>query len=104
MTLGHRRRRLLLGLAVIAAAVVALTLASVSGISRHITLQLCLPLLPFMAVLLGQLVSVHQNIRKHGPNYLEDVAPPSRKTLAAAIVAVVFVLAIGAMLALRVAP
>ena len=104
MTLDQRRRRLLLGIAIVSAAMVAFVVAAFMGPERHITIMSSWPLWPTLAVLVGQWARVRENIRVHGPDYLEKDSRPSRMVIAAAIGALIVVVAIGVALALRLAP
>ena len=103
MTLDQRRRRLRLGVVICAISIAALIVAALTGWGRHITLVSSMPLWPALGVLAGQWASVNSKIAVYGPDHLELPKPSSRMALAVAISALVALLAIGGLLATRVA-
>ena len=103
MTLDQRRRRLRLGLGLCAAAVGGSLVAWYTGLDRHISLISSMTLWPAVAVLAGQWSSVRAKIALHGPDALEEGKPASRTAIAAALGVLILVLAVGGMVALRVA-
>ena len=104
MTLNQRRQRLVLGLALCAAAIGCLAVVAVSGIERHIGLISIMPLLPTVVILGAQWISVRGKIAEFGPDRLEEAAPPLHNHIAVLVVGLIIVLAIGVLFALRVAP
>lgn len=103
MTLDQRRRRLRLGLGLCATAIGGLVVAWLAGVDRHISLISSMPLWPAVAILAGQLSSVRAKIAVHGPDAPEEGKPASRTAIAAALGVLIVVLAVGGMVALRVA-
>ena len=103
MTLDQRRRRLRLGLGLCAAAIGGFVAAWLAGIDRHISLISSMSLWPTIAILAGQWRSVRAKIAVHGPDAPEEGKPVSRTAIAAALGALIFVLTVGSMVALRVA-
>ena len=103
MTLDQRCRRLRLGLGFCAAAIGGFGVAWLAGVDRHISLISSMPLWPTVAVLAGQWRSVRAKIAVHGPDAPEEGKPASRTAIAAALGVLIVVLAVGGMVALRVA-
>ncbi len=104
MTLNQRRHRLLFGIALCVVAISVLTIVALTGVERHVTLMSSMPLWPTVAILVGQWTRVRANIATYGPDRPEEIAPVSRKLLAAAAVGLFLVLAFGVILVSRTAP
>ena len=102
MTLEQRRRRLRLGVGVCAISIAVLTVAALTGFERHITLVSSMPLWPALGVLAGQWASVNSKIAIHGPDHSEFHRPVSRTAVAMALCAMIAMLAIGGIVAMRV--
>lgn len=103
MTLDQRRRRLRFGVVICAVSTAALVVVAATGWERHITLVSSMPLWPAIGVLAGQWASVNSKIAVYGPDHLEMQKPSSHVALAVAISALIALLAIGVLLAMRVA-
>ena len=102
MTLDQRRRRLLFGMAFFAVVIAGFVGAALAGVERHLTLFSSWPIWPTVGIFVVQWIQVRAEIRKHGPDQLEQAAPVSRKVLAAALCGLAISAAIGVVFLWRV--